>query len=163
MGFFLPKTRPQDNVALGISEPQEEEFALCGLTGRAIPMGWAFPRHEAYYRRFLTLHDATEQETAEWKAAMLRFTKKLSFKYGKPLVLKSPGHTARIKTLLELFPDARFVHIHRNPYDVFRSTQHLMKKIAPGSPFKGPTTAAWKIMSSASMRRCTTPTSPSAT
>jgi omega-hydroxy-beta-dihydromenaquinone-9 sulfotransferase len=27
--------------------------------------------------------------------------------------------------LLEMFPNARFVHIHRNPYKVFRSTKHL--------------------------------------
>ena len=53
---------------------------------------------------------------------MLSFVKKLSFKYDRPLILKSPGNTARIKTLLELFPDARFVHIHRNPHDVFRSS-----------------------------------------
>jgi len=27
--------------------------------------------------------------------------------------------------LLEIFPNARFIHIHRNPYAVFRSTRHF--------------------------------------
>ena len=39
-------------------------------------------------------------------------------------VLKSPPHTARIRLLLEMFPDARFVHIHRDPYQVFQSCRH---------------------------------------
>ena len=64
-----------------------------------------------------------EEEVAEWKAALLLFYKKLSWKYGRPLVLKSPPHMCRIGLLLEMFPDARFVHIYRHPYAVFRSTK----------------------------------------
>jgi hypothetical protein len=45
--------------------------------------------------------------------------------------LKSPGHTCRIKMLLDVFPDAKFVHIHRNPYAVFQSAQHSIKKVLP--------------------------------
>jgi hypothetical protein len=131
VGFFFPRSRPQDNVALGVQEPQEDEFALCVLTGRTPPVGWAFPRREEHYRRYLTFRDASAGEVAEWKSAQAWFVQKLSFKYGKPLVLKSPGHTCRIKLLLELFPDARFVHIHRNPYAVFQSTHHLMHRITP--------------------------------
>src|SRR5262249_27497532 len=37
-----------------------------------------------------------------------------------------PTHTCRIKLLLDLFPNARFVHIHRNPYAVFQSTRHWL-------------------------------------
>ncbi|HEV3166829.1 MAG TPA: sulfotransferase [Isosphaeraceae bacterium] len=131
LGWILPKTRPQDNVSIGIQEPQEDEFAFCSLTGRSIIMGWAFPRRAEHYDRYLTFRDASEQERNEWKLALRGLLQKLAFKYGKPLVLKSPGHTCRIKMLLEVFPDARFVHIHRNPYDVFQSTQHLMRKISP--------------------------------
>jgi omega-hydroxy-beta-dihydromenaquinone-9 sulfotransferase len=131
VGFFIPKNRPQDNVTMGLEEPQEDEFAFCALTGKTVPMGWAFPRRAAHYNRYLTFREATAAEVVEWKAALNGFVQKLSFKYGKPLVLKSPGHTCRIKLLLELFPDARFVHIHRNPYDVFQSTLHLMRAISP--------------------------------
>ena len=68
---------------------------------------------------------------AECKSALVWFVRKLSFKYGRPLVLKSPGHTCRIRLLLDLFPEAKFVHIHRNPYDVFRSTQHMVRTVTP--------------------------------
>ena len=129
--FFLPKRRPMDNVTMGVAEPQEDEFAIGTLTGRAFPMVWAFPRHARFYDRYLTLRDASENEVVEWKSALTWFVQKLSFKYGKPLVLKSPGHTCRIKRLLELFPEARFVHIHRNPFHVFRSTQHLIRSVTP--------------------------------
>ena len=32
--------------------------------------------------------------------------------------------------LLQMFPDAKFVHIHRNPYDVFHSTRKMLKAVA---------------------------------
>lgn len=62
-----------------------------------------------------------------WKRNYVYFLKKVAFRHGRPLILKSPANTARIGLLLELFPDAKFVHIHRNPYEVFRSTTHTWK------------------------------------
>jgi hypothetical protein len=41
------------------------------------------------------------------------------------LILKSPSNTGRIKFLLKLFPDAKFVHIIRHPAKVLVSTLHL--------------------------------------
>jgi hypothetical protein len=61
---------------------------------------------------------------------LLLFLRKLTWKYGvRLLVLKSPPHTCRIKLLLELFPRARFVHIRRDPYAVFRSSQLLFQTV----------------------------------
>lgn len=131
VAFLLPRTRAQDNVALGVGHPQEDEFALCPLIGRGLAMAWAFPRRAEHYGRYLTLREASPDEIAEWKSALFGWVRKLSFKHGKPLVLKSPGHTCRIRLLLELFPDARFVHIYRNPYDVCRSTQHMIRAVMP--------------------------------
>lgn len=124
----LPATRPMDNMKYGISEPHEDEFALSasGLSFQLSLM--AFPRTGAYFRRFLSLRDATPSELAAWKAAYITFLRKLTLKHGRPLVLKSPGHTARIKVLLELFPEAKFVHLHRHPHEVFQSTVHLLQK-----------------------------------
>jgi hypothetical protein len=118
-------------MAFGMQQPQEDEFAICGLTGRSPLMSLAFPRQAARYDLYLTMREATPAAVAEWKSALYWFVQKLSFKYGKPLVLKSPGHTCRIKLLLELFPDARFVHIHRNPYDVFPSAEHTVRMVTP--------------------------------
>jgi hypothetical protein len=57
--------------------------------------------------------------------------KALTVRYNRPLILKSPPHTARVKLLLKLFPDARFIHIRRNPYKVYVSTVSLLKAVNP--------------------------------
>lgn len=124
----LPEKRPQDNVRLGVKEPQEDEFAQCSLTGLSFALAWAFPR-ALRYDRFLTFRDASPVEVRRWQSALYGFVQKLSFKYNKPLVLKSPGHMGRIRMLLQIFPDARFVHIHRHPSAVFQSSLHTTRKV----------------------------------
>ena len=123
--FLVPNKRPMDNMALTFQSPQEDEFALLLGCFYSLYLGITFPRHEANYSKYLTFRGVSANEIAEWKATFLEFVKKLTLKYNRALLLKSPPHTARIKLLLELFPEARFVHIHRDPYRVFRSTQHF--------------------------------------
>jgi hypothetical protein len=53
----------------------------------------------------------------------------LVWKHRKPLVLKSSTHIARIRLLLDLFPEAKFVHIRRNVYAVFQSAPHTTQKL----------------------------------
>ena len=122
--WMVPKTRPMDGMELSFQSPQEDEFAPCLMSLRSLYLGVSFPRREDEYARYLDFHGVPTHEIDEWKSAFTGFLKKLTFKYGRPLVLKSPPHTARIRLLLELFPDARFVHIHRDPYQVFRSCRH---------------------------------------
>jgi omega-hydroxy-beta-dihydromenaquinone-9 sulfotransferase len=94
-------------------------------------MIWYFPRGGADYDRSLTFRGVPAEEVARWRAALITFFKKLTVRHGRPLVLKSPPHTARIGLLLGLFPGARFVHIHRDPYVVFRSTRHMIRAVQP--------------------------------
>jgi hypothetical protein len=124
---LIVKRRYQDEMALGAGMPSEDEFATCIMTGLSPYMGWCFPEDGAYYERFLTFRDAQPSEIGRWKHALATFLKKLTLRYGRPLMLKSPPHTARIRLLLELFPDARFLHIHRDPYAVFCSTRHMIR------------------------------------
>jgi len=128
---LVVRRRYQDEMASGAGMPSEDEFATCIMTGLSPYMGWCFPGDGADYDRFLTFRDAQESEIGRWKHAMTTFLKKLTLRYGRPLVLKSPPHTARIRQLLGLFPDARFVHIHREPYAVFRSTRHMIRAAQP--------------------------------
>jgi len=130
LSHVFPRRRPQDNVKLGVAEPQEDEFAYTSLTLESFVLSWTFPRRAAHYDRFLSFRDCTPDEIARFQTALRWFVQKLTYKYHRPLVLKSPAHTARIKLLLEVFPEARFVHIHRNPYDVFLSTCHTMRKVS---------------------------------
>jgi hypothetical protein len=120
--FAGPRTRLIDNMNFDADVPAEDEFVTCG-TLRSPFLAFAFPPHAEHYDRYLTFRGVPEEEIAEWKAALLHFYRKLIWKYDRPLVLKSPPHTCRIRLLLEMFPDARFVHIHRNPYAVFQSAK----------------------------------------
>lgn len=133
---LVMERRPQDNVRAGLDLPQEDEFALNALTLCSPYMAWIFPRRERHYDRYLTFRGVPEADVRRWKEAFVFFLKKLTWKYGRPLVLKSPTHTARIRLLLELFPDARFLNIHRNPYHVFQSTRHMYLTAAPVSAMR---------------------------
>lgn len=124
LAWMVPKTRPMDAMELNFQTPQEDEFAPCLMSLRSPYLGISFPRNGARYDRYLTFEEVPQAEIDEWKSSLEWFLKKLTLKYQRPLVLKSPPHTARIRLLLELFPDARFVHIHRHPYQVFQSTRH---------------------------------------
>lgn len=131
-------SRPMDNVQVTISSPGEDEFALGALSLRTPYLAWPFPRNEAYYNRYLTFQQVSQSEIDAWKQAFLLFMKKLTLKHQRRLILKSPTHTARIKLLLELFPRAQFVHIHRNPYVVYQSTTRLYSKALTTSYLQRP-------------------------
>src|SRR5262249_1093814 len=69
------------------------------------------------------------EEARRWQAGVRWFVQKLTRVDGRPLLMKSPPHTARVRLLLELFPDARFIHVYREPYTVFRSTLQLFERV----------------------------------
>jgi hypothetical protein len=127
--FFSLSVRPMDNMAAGFNRPQEDEFALCNLGLPSPYLTIAFPNHPPQFEEYLDLEGLSPRALATWKRKFLRFLKQLTFKHNKRLVLKSPTHSCRIKTLLEMFPDARFVHIVRDPYVVFPSTVNLWKSL----------------------------------
>lgn len=127
------RKRPQDNVVLEPDSPIEEERALCTSTFLSIQMARHFPARRDRFTRYLTLREATDRDRARWKEAFDVFAKKLVLRHGtdRTLLFKSPEHTARIRLILELYPDARFVHIHRDPYVVFASTRKMERRTQP--------------------------------
>jgi hypothetical protein len=129
LAFFAPKRRPMDNMAAGFSRPQEDEFALCMLGLPSPYLTVAFPNRPPQFDEYLDLEGLSPRALSAWKRTFLQFLKELTFKHGKRLILKSPTHSCRIKVLLELFPDARFVHIVRDPYVVYSSTVNLWKSL----------------------------------
>jgi hypothetical protein len=130
--FLLPEHRAYDNVKLDLTVPCEDEFAMCVCGFRTLYLAGVFPRRAAHYDQFLTFQNAPPRDVDEWKASLRLLIRKLMLRHGKPLILKSPAHTGRIKLLLDLFPQARFVHIHRDPYTVFQSSVHTFDA---GLPF----------------------------
>ncbi len=131
MRHFVPAKRPMDNMELALDLPQEEEYAICNLCGQSLYVGWYFPRRMRELFHKTVLFDNTPPEAVEeWKRVYLGVLRKATLHAGgRPLLLKNPANTARIPLLLEMFPDARFIHIHRDPYAVFRSTQRLHRSV----------------------------------
>jgi len=127
--WLVPKTRPMDNMPAAWSMPQEDELALMLLCGHSGYMMMAFQGDRSKYGHLFDVNDMSPQAQAEWKAALLFFIKKMTYKSRRAILLKSPTHTYRVSTLMEMFPNAKFVYIHRNPYEVYRSTLHLRRAV----------------------------------
>jgi len=125
----LPEKRPQDDVCMGSDLPQEEEYALGNLSPFSYYNGWCFPKNMEYYNNFVDLNNISASTINEFKEVYVDYIKKVSFAHNhKRLVLKNPSNTSRIKFLLELFPNAKFVHIIRNPYHVYLSMKRNIEK-----------------------------------
>ena len=45
---------------------------------------------------------------------------------------------ARVRLLLEMFPDARFIHLHRDPFTVFQSTRRMLDRFCATQTLQKP-------------------------
>ncbi|MFM8579801.1 MAG: sulfotransferase family protein [Planctomycetaceae bacterium] len=129
MSGLIPPKRPMDDVAAGWDRPQEDEFALMNMGAPSPYRRMAFPATAPDHPEALDLLKLSQAERDRWKRAMNRFLVLLSARDPRRPVLKSPPHTARIGDLSELFPEARFLHIVRDPFVVFPSTVRLWRSL----------------------------------
>ncbi|MGI9486798.1 MAG: sulfotransferase family protein, partial [Geminicoccaceae bacterium] len=89
-----------------------------------------FPRHfERHMNRSFFLEGCADEEIEAWEAAFRGFIEKLWLDQRRRLLIKNPTYSARIPQLRRLFPDARFIHIYRDPHAVFRSTRRFYKTL----------------------------------
>jgi hypothetical protein len=131
----MPSTRPMDNVRITLDSPQEEEIAVVNATDDAPFHFMSFPRAlPEMYDRYVTDLGTDTRATAGWKRAYIEVLRKATIlSGGKRLLLKTPPNTGRVGQLLEMFPDAPFVHIVRNPYSVYQSMRNMYRKVLPGN------------------------------
>lgn len=123
--LLLPKQRPMDNMLTGAYYPQEDEFALGNLGCPTPYWRMVFPNEPPCYMELLDMQGVAPELLARWKRDMDWFVRAMTFYKQKPLILKSPPHTGRVGLLAEMFPQARFIHITRNPETLFASTRRL--------------------------------------
>lgn len=129
-------SRPMDNVALGPDEPQEEEFALLRM-GSASPLEHLiFPSRTTYFLSDYDQYIPHGKDKEKWERNLRNFYCKLTFSSGKRIVSKNPCHTMRIRLLAEMFPDAKFIHIVRDPLKVIPSTARMWDIVARESGLK---------------------------
>lgn len=131
----MPDKRPVDNVSLHVDYPQEEEFALNNEIPFSFYNWWYFPKDTREIANEYLLNRTTRKEDIkEWKSNFKRFAERSVINTnGLRFISKNPPHTARIPQLLELYPNAKFIYIHRNPYEVIRSTFAFYKSILPAT------------------------------
>lgn len=127
----LPKHRYIDNIPVTPTSPQEDEIAIANMSEISFYHAIYFPRAFAEnIRRGLFFDGCSTADIRNWRKQFTYFLRKLYLHQGeKPLLIKNPVYTGRFAMLMEMFPDAKFIHIHRNPYDVFVSMRNFYAKL----------------------------------
>lgn len=121
--------RPMDNMQISADSPQEDEFALLGLGAPSPYEALLFPKRLMETRKYFDTEELPAPQREKWEKKLLQFMKQISIGKEGRLIVKSPTHTFRLGLLARMFPDAHFIHIVRNPYEVFASTCNLWKKL----------------------------------
>jgi len=127
----LPKHRYIDNIPVHPDSPQEDEIAIANMSPLSFYHGIYFPsQFSDYLNRGLFFDGCTDYEIKAWEDRFQYLMRKLYlYQDEKPLLIKNPVYTGRLAQLRQLYPNAKFIHIHRNPHDVFRSMQNFYKKL----------------------------------
>lgn len=127
----LPEHRYIDKIPVCPDSPQEDEIALANMTDLSFYHGVYFPRaFDEMLARGLFFDGCDESEVAGWKERFVYLMRKLYLHQGrKRLLIKNPVYTGRAAMLREIFPEAKFIHIHRNPYEVFLSMRNFYRKL----------------------------------
>jgi hypothetical protein len=120
-----------DAIKVDMDGPYEDEAALAVLYPWSFFHCLHFPRNaEEQYLKSIHFYDMTSEEKNQWKTTYQQFIKTVTLaNHGKRLLSKNPSNTARITALLELFPEANFIHIYRSPYKVYLSTKKMRQNV----------------------------------
>ena len=123
-------TRPMDEMEVRASSPQEDEFALLSLGARSPYEALIIPKILPEALKLTDPRDLSPEDRKQWQEVFLSFLNGVSARgAGRPMILKSPTHGARVSTLRELLPDARYVLILRDPVTNFESVIRMWRKM----------------------------------
>lgn len=133
MSLLMPKRRPGDGVKLNPDYPQEDEYALSNITPHSLYHFFYFPRYyREYYDKNVRFVDMSTSDYQRWKKRYKNLViRALISTSGKRIVLKNPVNTGRVKTLLEMYPEARFIFLHRNPVTTYLSSTKFFSNLFP--------------------------------
>ena len=127
---LLPIKRPMDNMSMALEYPQEEEYAVGNLSPYSFYHGYFLPRKMSSLFDTLSFEECNDGIKNAWKHAYLTVLKKATLiMKGKRMVLKNPLNTSRIHVLLEMFPDAKFIFLYRNPYVIYPSLLNTFSRL----------------------------------
>lgn len=123
--------RPMDDMDMSMDAPQEDEIAMLNSGYSSPYVQMAFPAASDTYHSILRDQQVDPWIRVTWSKGWVRFLKMVQFRSpGKRLLLKSPTHTVRVALIKSIFPNAKFIHITRNPYRIFHSNLKLAKALS---------------------------------
>jgi len=127
----LPEKRHMDDLRLSYDAPFEEEFALGNQVEQSMACGYYFPKRLMYYfSKGVLLTERSDR--LNWQKHWSFYLKKIAWlNKCNNLVVKSPYNICRTDAILEEFPHAKFIHIYRDPMEVYVSSKKLLQKILP--------------------------------
>ncbi len=119
--------RPFDDMEVGPGSPQDDEVPLVKLTPHCEYHKYSFPRnHRHWLDTYVFDFSVDSPAYPEWKQVYLGTLRKAAALMRRSRsLLKSPATMANLAVVLELFPNAKFIHIKRNPYKVIPSQINL--------------------------------------
>jgi len=122
--------RPMDEMEVRSSSPQEDEFAILSLGARSPYEALLMPSILSEALKLTDPRDLSPEDEKRWREIFLNFLGGVSVRgMGRPMILKSPTHGARVSTLRELLPEARYILIARDPMTNFESVVRMWKKM----------------------------------
>ncbi len=132
--LLMPDKRPGDNVELNFAYPQEEEIALGNLQALSFYYFFYFPQDtQEFIDKSLLFKDVSEEEMQSWEESYVNLIKTALYNTnGKQFISKNPPNTFRIKEILKMFPNAKFIYIERDMYETIYSFIRFTQAVRKG-------------------------------
>ncbi len=128
---MLPEERFIDPIPVAPDSPQEDEAGLANMQSVSFYHGLYFPcQLREKFNEGVLFDGCPPHRIRLWQQRFVQFLHKVTWlNEGRRLLIKNPVYTARIAMLRELFPGARFIHVHRHPHEVFRSMRNFYPRL----------------------------------
>jgi hypothetical protein len=129
----LPSDRYVDNVRVTPESPQEDSIALSNMLPLSYYHGIYFPRRfRHHFERGVFFDGCRPEEIEQWRDTLVHFLHKVWLQQGrKRLLMKNPVYTGQVARLHAIWPEAKFIHIYRNPYVLLPSARHFFTRLFP--------------------------------
>ena len=130
MKITMPKERPSDKIKLDVDLPQEDEFAVSNYVNISHYNFFFFPNdYKKFYSEAIRFKN---DKSSKWLNAYYKLLERIYLYTNKSqIIIKNPSNTPRIKYLIKKYPNAKFIHIYRNPVYVYLSTYKFFSELFP--------------------------------
>jgi hypothetical protein len=128
---FMPIERPGDGVLITMDVPQEDEYSISNLTPLSFYHFFYFPsQNMELYMKSVRFEGISEDQKKKWKDRYRKITSKSLIETGgSRALIKNPVHTGRLEMLNQIYPDAQYIFMIRNPVKVYLSTMNFMHEL----------------------------------